>query len=468
MADKPFMDGLLKKYPHCQNDAAGEAVGLPKGTMGNSEVGHLHIGAGRIVWQELALINNAIKDGSFFSNKVLLNSMERAKESRLHLIGLCSDKGVHSSLEHLYALLEMAKKQGVHNVYIHFIADGRDAPEKSALHYVKEIEAKCHEIGVGDIASVMGRFYAMDRDHNWNRTKIAYDLIVHGRGKKVVDASSAIKDAYKKHVKTDYYLKPYRTDAFVPIEKEDVVVFFNFRTDRPRQLTKMLIDGKKDVVTMTEYEEDFSCDHAFAEPSVSWNLGNVLAQHKLRQLRVAETEKYAHVTYFFNSQDEEPCKGEERIMLESDKVKSYDLAPDMKAFEITKEVDAALDSGKYDFVLVNYANCDLVGHAGDKESIIRAVEVVDACTEMVVHAGLKNGYTVCITADHGNAEDKLYPNGKVKPAHSLDPVHFILVSDDKKLSQVKLHNGGQSDVAPTILKIMGLKKPDEMTGKSLF
>jgi 2,3-bisphosphoglycerate-independent phosphoglycerate mutase len=307
----------------------------------------------------------------------------------------------------------------------------------------------------------------MDRDRNMDRTKIAYDLLVRGIGKHAKDAQSAVADGYKS-VKTDYYLKPYKLDAFVPIEHDDVVVFFNFRTDRPRQLTQMLLHGRKDVVTMTEYEEDFECDHAFAEEEVSWNLGNVLAKHKLKQLRVAETEKYAHVTYFFNSQDEEPCVGEERVMVESAKVKSYDLKPEMGAFEITKEVDSALDGGKYDFVLVNFANADLVGHAGVKKAIIRAVEVVDACTEMVVNSGLKNGYTVCITADHGNAEDKLYKDGKVKPAHSLDPVHFIVVSNDKKLQKVGLKHGGQSDVAPTILKIMGLDKPKEMTGQSLF
>ena len=480
-ANTPNFDAFIKKYPHCRNDASGTAVGLPEGSQGNSEVGHLHIGAGRIVWQMYEKINRAIKGGEFFKNKALLKAMECAKKknSTLHLLGMCSDEGVHSHTGHLIALLEMAKQKGLQKVQIHFIADGRDVPEKSAEKYVLEIEKRAKELGIGRIDSVCGRYYAMDRDNNWDRTKQAYDLLTLGKGFKAENAFEAVENAYKRGDKTDYYIQPTAIEPFEPIKDNDSVIFFNFRTDRPRQLTKAFIsNGFKEFerekrpkilfTTMAAYDKTFKCPFAFTEDKVENNLGQVLSKQGLRQLRLAETEKYGHVTFFFNSQIEKPAKGEERILVPSPKVPSYDQKPEMSAYEIADRAMKEIEKKKFAFILINFANCDLVGHSAVKEAIIKCVEVVDECTGKVVNAALENDYTVIITADHGSAEDKLYPDGKPKPAHSTNQVNFILVSNDPKLQKARLGNGGQKNVAPTILGIMGIKKPKEMTGKSLL
>jgi 2,3-bisphosphoglycerate-independent phosphoglycerate mutase len=427
------------------------------------------------------LINREIEGGGFFKNKALVSAMEHAKKkgSSLHLLGMCSDEGVHSHLNHLYALLEMAKKKGLKEVYIHFIADGRDVAEKSAKGYAEQIEKQIKKIGVGKVATLVGRYYAMDRDNNWDRTKKAYDLYTGAKGFAAKDLISAVDSAYGRGDKTDYYIQPTVIDKDGIFKDDDSVIFFNFRTDRPRQITKaFIIPGfdkfKRDVVpkvlwtTLTKYDNTFKCSCAYIEPSVTNNLGQVIASAGLKQLRMAETEKYGHVTFFFNSQIEVPNKGEERILIPSAKVPSYDLKPEMSAYEIVAEAVKQIDKKKFDFILINFANCDLVGHSAVKDAIIKCVHVVDECTGKIIDSGLSNGYTVIVTADHGSSEDKLYPDGKPKPAHSCNPVNFILISEDKELFSVKLRSGGQQDVAPTVIELMGLKQPKEMTGKSLI
>jgi 2,3-bisphosphoglycerate-independent phosphoglycerate mutase len=480
-ANTPNFDRYVKNYPHCRNQASGNAVGLPEGAQGNSEVGHLHMGAGRIVWQMYERINRAIGNGKFFKNKELLAAIKFARENKstLHLIGMCSDEGVHSHTDHLFALLEMAKKNCVKNVAIHFIADGRDVPEKSAREYAELVEKKAKEIGIGKIASVVGRYYAMDRDHNWDRTRKVYDLLTLGKGFKAKSALEAIEQAYERGDKTDYYIQPTVIKPFEPVQDKDSVIFFNFRIDRPRQLTKAFVsesfnefERKKHpkllFTTISVYDKTFDCPAAFIEEKVENNLGKVLSKHNLKQLRLAETEKYGHVSYFFNSQVEKPNKGEKRVLVPSPKVPSYDQKPEMSAFEVAETAVKEIEGKKFNFVLINFANCDLVGHSAVKEAIIKCVEVVDECTEKVVEAALENGYEAIVTADHGSAEEKLYPDGKARPAHSVNPVNFILVSNDKRLQKTKLRNGGQKDVAPTVLDLMGIKKPKEMTGKSLL
>lgn len=480
-ASTPNYERLLKEFPHCQNEAAGNSVGLPAGSQGNSEVGHLHLGAGRIVWQMYEQINRAISDRSFFENRVLKQAMKNAvkKKSALHLMGLCSDEGVHAHTKHLIALLEIAKKEKVGKVFVHFFADGRDVAEKSAKKYVEEITAATKRIGLGRIASIVGRYYSMDRDNNWERTKKAFELLTLGKGFKARNAIEAVEMAYARGDKTDYYIEPTVIDGFEPISDKDSVIFFNFRTDRPRQLTKAFISKKFDkferkkapkvfFATMARYDKTFRCPFAFSEEKIENNLGKVLSQNGVKQLRIAETEKYAHVTYFFNSQIEKPFKGEQRILVPSSKVASYDQKPEMSAFEVKDTAIKNIEAKKFGFVLVNFANCDLVGHSAVKDAIIKCVEVVDDCVGAVAEKALENGYVVIVTADHGSAEDKLYPDGRPKPAHSCNPVPFILLSREQKLLKARLRNSGQSDVAPTILEIMGIKKPKEMTGKSLI
>ena len=481
-ARTPNMNRFLKEYPHALLKASGNAVGLPKGAQGNSEVGHLHMGAGRIVWQMYERINLSIKNKSFFKNKALLKAMN--VKGSLHIMGLCSDEGVHAHIDHLTALLKMAKKQKVKEVFIHFFADGRDVPEKSARKYVRMIESSMKRLDIGKIATVIGRFYSMDRDKNWNRTKKAYDMLVLGKGFKVKNVKEAIEKAYERGDKTDYYIQPTvivdkNEKPITTIKDKDSVIFFNFRTDRPRQLVKSFISKKFNrfrrefwpkvlFTTMTQYDKTFNCPFAFKEEKVKNKLSKLLAKNGLKQLRMAETEKYAHVTYFFNCQIEKPNKGEDRILIPSSKVPSYDMKPEMSAYEIAEEASRQISKKKYDFVLINFANCDLVGHSAVKKAIIKAVEVVDECTGKVVKTCLENDYIVIITADHGSAEDKLYPDGKPKPAHSTNPVNFIIVSNDEKLKKINLMKGGLKDVAPTILDLMNIKKPKEMTGKSLI
>lgn len=480
-ARTPNFNKYTKKYPHCKNKASGEAVGLPKGSQGNSEVGHLHMGAGRIVWQVYEKINRAIRNKKFFKNKALTQAIRHAKknDTTLHLLGMCSDEGVHSHTDHLMALLKMAKQKGQKKVQVHFIADGRDVPEKSAKKYAKTIERKTKQIGIGKIGSLCGRYYAMDRDKNWNRTKKAYDMLTTGKGFKAKNIFEAIDNAYKRGDKTDYYIRPTTMPGFQPIKDRDSIIFFNFRTDRPRQLTKAFIEKnfnkfkrqkkpKALFTTMSEYHDSFTCPEAFKEDTITNNLGKTLSKKGLKQIRIAETEKAGHVTYFFNSETDKPYKGEKNILIPSPKVPSYDQKPEMSANKVAQAAIKKIKKQEFDFMLINFANCDLVGHSAVKKAIIKCVEFVDKCTEKVVKEALKNGYEIIVTADHGSAEDKLYKNGKPKPAHSKNPVNFILVSKDPRLMKAKLKNGGQKDVAPTILDLMGIKKPKQMTGKSLI
>ena len=486
IAKKPNFDYYSKNFPICKLGAAGNFVGLPDGSQGNSEVGHLHLGAGRIVWQPYELINRTIKDGGFFRNTAFLGAIRNCKEkkSALHLMGLCSDEGVHATTAHLSALLDLAKKENFTNVFVHFFADGRDVPEKSAMKYVGLIESKFKEIGFGKIASVVGRYYSMDRDNNWERTKEAYDLLVLGRGFRAKSSAEAIKMAYERGDKTDYYIQPTaivdeKGKPLATIKGNDSVIFFNFRVDRPKQLAHAFLDKefmkferetkpKTFFVTFAKYEESLKCKVAFGTKEIKDDLGGILAKAGYRQLRIAETEKYAHVTYFFNSQKEKPYPNEERVLIPSAKVKSYDLKPEMSAYEIADEAVKRIDSGKYDFILLNFANCDLVGHSAVLPAVVKAVEAVDECTGKVVRAALAKNFVCLLTADHGSAEDKLYGNGEPKPSHSTNPVNFIIVSNDEKLKSVKLKDGGLIDVAPTMLKIIGLKKPKEMAGESLI
>ncbi|HLD89021.1 MAG TPA: 2,3-bisphosphoglycerate-independent phosphoglycerate mutase [Candidatus Nanoarchaeia archaeon] len=470
---------LLKNNPHCELLASGEAVGLPKNTQGGSEVGHLHIGAGRIVWQPLEMINKAIRSGEFFREKELINAIKNCKKhnSRLHLMGLFSDGKVHSSLEHLFALILLAKKHKV-QVFVHAFLDGRDVPEKSASHYFKIFDKKTKEMKAdARIATVIGRYYAMDRDNNWSRTKTAYDLLVEGRGYKAGNPFESVADAYKRGERTDYYVKPTIIDSQGIIKNNDSIIFFNFRTDRARQLTMAFVDRnfrkfrtkklRAYYVGMEKYDPASKQKAAFAEPAVKNNLGSVLARNGIRQLRIAETEKYAHVTYFFNSQMEKPNKKEDRILVPSPKVPSYDLKPGMSAYKITKKIIPEITKQKYGFILVNFANPDLVGHSGRLKAVIKAVEIVDKCIGRIINEGVKNKYSVMITGDHGNAEQMLYPDGSPRPSHTTNKVPFILAGNKEFRKKAELRDGQLSDIAPTILELFEIKKPKEMTGKSL-
>ncbi len=476
-------NAYVKKYPTTLVEASGNAVGLPVGTQGGSEVGHLTMGAGRILWQPLEIINKAIRDKSFFNNTALLEAVAQCQHynSSLHLIGLFSDQGVHATTEHLYALLELAKEHKIKNVYIHCFLDGRDVPERSAHNYIIECNQKIRKIGVGRIASIVGRYYAMDRDKNWDRTKKAFDLLVNGIGYKATNPEQALLDAYERGDKTDYYVQPaviieQTTNKPIAVIKEnDSVIFFNFRTDRTRQLTAMLTNqrspknyqpAKIHFVTMTEYDKNFKIPVAFKQTRIINNLGQVLAQQKQKQLRIAETEKYAHVTFFFNSQEERANHGEDRILVPSPKVPSYDEQPEMSAMEVTEKALLKIQERKYDFILINFANPDLVGHSGNYRATIRAVEFVDACVGRIVGAVLNCDGVVIMTSDHGNAEEMLYKNGKPKPAHTTNRVPLTVISNHFTHA---LRDGGQmQDIAPTILKLLDLPIPKEMTGKSLI
>ncbi len=473
---------FLKEYPHCELLASGESVGLPKNTQGGSEVGHLHIGAGRIVWQPLKRIDRAIKDGSFFRGNEFLNAIKNCRKhnSRLHLMGLFSDGKVHSSLDHLTALLLLAKKHNV-KTFVHAFLDGRDVPEKSSANYFRFFYRKTRELkSDAKIATIIGRYYAMDRDNNWIRTKKAYELLVEGKGYDARNPFEAVSAAYERGEKTDYYVKPTAVDSEGFIKNNDSVIFFNFRTDRARQLTRAFIekDFKKFrtkklrifYVGMEKYEPSSRQRAAFSEPFVRNNLAILLAKNKIRQLRIAETEKYAHITYFFNSQVERPNAQEDRILVKSPKVPSYDLKPEMSAYEIVKKLIPEIRKQKYGFVLANFANPDLVGHSGNLKAAVKAVEIVDECIGKIVDESGRNGYIVIITGDHGNAEQMLYPDGSPCPSHTTNKVPFILIYANKpKLrKKLKLRNGRLIDIAPTILELLGIRKPREMTGMSLF
>lgn len=475
-AKPKFFEFLWKTFPHSKLKASGNSVGLPEKTIGNSEVGHLHLGAGRIVWQPLELINRAIKNKTFFENKALLQATENVKKnnSTLHLFGLLSDAGVHSHINHLFALIDLAEKQKIGKVRIHCFLDGRDVGEKTALKYIKMLEKKTSNCKTCKITSIIGRFYAMDRDKNWNRTKKAYDLMVFGKGMKELNPLKAVKKAYELGDKTDYYVRPILLDENSLIKKNDSIIFFNFRSDRARQLSRAFTQKKFSKFKvkklkiffcgLSQYDKRIPMKIAFMQEKVKQNLGRMLAKNNKKQLRVAETEKYAHITYFFNSQVEKPEKNEERILVPSLKVKSYAEKPEMSAKQITETVLKKIQEKEYDFVLVNYANADLVGHSGEIRAVIKAIKVLDSCLKKIVLNAQKKGFNVIVTADHGNAEEMLYANGKNKPSHTTNKVPFILCN--KNLETKK--KGQLIDVAPTILQILKLKIPSEMQGKNLL
>ncbi len=484
-AKTPNFDTFLQAYPHTDLGASGTDVGLPAGQMGNSEVGHLNIGAGRVVYQDLTRITKAIKDGSFFDNPVLKQAMaEGAKEGRrLHLMGLLSDGGVHSHEKHLYALVEMAKRSGVTSVYIHAFLDGRDVPPDSGLGYIEKLENKLKEIGLGRVATVSGRYYAMDRDRRWERTKLAWDAIVEGRGETAAAAAEAVRDSYDAGT-YDEFVKPTVVvddlfDEGRPLVRDnDAAIFFNFRPDRGRQLTRAFVMSDFDgfdrgpappmtyFATMTEYDATFPGPIAFPTAEIKNTLAEVLSAHHMKQLHIAETEKYAHVTFFFNGGIEAAEPYEDRILVPSPKVATYDLKPEMSAREVTDKVIREIDKDKYDVIIMNYANADMVGHTAVKNAVIKAVETVDECLGRVVAAIEARGGVTMITADHGNADEIAEPGtGSPVTAHTNNPVPFILIS----ARSYCLRDGGiLADIAPTILAMLGLKQPAEMTGKSLI
>lgn len=475
-AHTPYMDSLLAHYPNATLLTSGENVGLPNGQMGNSEVGHLNIGAGRIVYQELTRINKSIRDGDFFTNPVLLDAMKQAKQSKLHLIGLVSEGGVHSSQEHLHALCDLAQQQGVEHVFIHAFTDGRDCDPKSGLGFIQQLENKL-KTSVGKIASIIGRYYAMDRDNRWDRVKKAYDLLVHGIGEKSSSAVDSIKAQYAKN-STDEFLEPTviveKGEPIAKIEEGDVVLCFNFRTDRPREISQALtqrdfpeFNMKKlslGYYTMTSYDASFQgVKVVFEKDNLSQTLGEVLSGFGKTQVRIAETEKYPHVTYFFNGGREKEFHGESRILVNSPKVSTYDLLPEMSAYEVRDQIIHKMKEDQPNFICLNFANPDMVGHTGVYSAIIKAVETVDACLKEVVECGKHLGYEFIILADHGNADYAINPDGTPNTAHSLNPVPVVLVTEDN----IQLESGILADVAPTILSRFGLQKPSEMTGNLL-
>ncbi|GLI37695.1 2,3-bisphosphoglycerate-independent phosphoglycerate mutase [Geobacter hydrogenophilus] len=483
-ARTPNLDTLLATYPTTEIQTSGMAVGLPDGQMGNSEVGHLNIGAGRVVYQDLTRITKAIQDGDFFTNPVLLECIAKTKAAggRLHLAGLLSDGGVHSHNTHLYALLELAKRQGIRDVFVHAILDGRDTPPKSGADYLAQLEAEIARIGVGSIATVMGRYWAMDRDNRWERVERAYNAMVQGEGAPRGSSAEAIEASYAADV-TDEFAEPsvmVRDGAPVgQLRDRDGFIFFNFRSDRAREITRALAlpdcEGfarqarpkLASYVCMTEYDATFGLPIAFGPEELKNILGDVLAHAGIRQLRIAETEKYAHVTFFFNGGVEEPFPHEERCLIPSPKeVATYDQKPEMSAYPVTDELLKRIDSDAYDVVIVNFANADMVGHTGILEAAARAVEAVDNCVGRIVAKVREKGGAVIITADHGNAERMVDETGGPHTAHTSEPVHLVLADDSRK--GIRLRAGTLADIAPTMLEILGLSQPAEMTGKSLI
>lgn len=474
----PNTDFLMKNYPNTLLSASGESVGLPKGYQGNSEVGHMTIGSGRILFQSLERINSSIADKSFFKNPAFIEAINNAKKNNtyLHLIGLIQEEGVHSHLNHLFALIDLCKKEKFCKVKIHVITDGRDAPVKKSIDYITKLEKKIKKTGIGEIVSVQGRFFAMDRDKRWERTQKAYDCIVLGKAENdFVDTISIIKKSHREN-KTDEFIIPVKKRNYSGIKENDSVIFFNFRTDRTRQLTRAIVEENFEgwqrkplnicFVAMTQFYQPMNALIAYPEQSLTNLLGEIVANANLKQLRISETEKYAHVTFFFNGQKEEPNKNEERILIASPKVLTYDLKPEMSAYEVTEKLCGEIDSKKFDFIVTNLVNGDMVGHTGNVEAINKAVKTVDDCVGKIYETGLKNGYTLLIFADHGNVEDQ---SKNWVTSHTTNKVPFILVSEDKKLKKVKLKKGkGLQDIAPTALKILGLAKSKEMTGESIF
>lgn len=483
-AKTPNIDALKQQYPWTKIGASGMSVGLPDGQMGNSEVGHLNIGAGRIVYQELTRITKAISDGDFFQKEEFLGAIENAKQkgTALHLMGLLSDGGVHSHIEHLFALVELAKRQGLEKVYIHCFMDGRDVPPQSGKGYMEQLCKKLEEIGVGQVATVMGRYYAMDRDNRWERVQKAYEAMVLGQGEQSSCPVAAMQASYDAGVTDEFVLPTVIVKDGAPVAKigaDDSIIFFNFRPDRAREITRTLIDPAFDgferayfpvyYVCMTQYDKTFPNVHVAYKPQVLSNtLGEYLAKCGKKQFRIAETEKYAHVTFFFNGGVEQPNEGEDRFLIPSPKVATYDLQPEMSAYEVAEKACEMIRSGNYDVMILNFANPDMVGHTGVMEAAVKACETVDECVGKVVAAIREVGGEVIITADHGNSEMMIDPETKEPfTAHTTNLVPCILVSDARK--DAKLKEGGiLADLAPTILELMGLPKPGEMEGSSLI
>lgn len=480
-ANTPYMDELMKTCPVTTLKTSGEDVGLPEGQMGNSEVGHLNIGAGRVVYQDFALINKAIREKTIEKVKALNDAMEYALKNNkaLHLLGLVSDGGVHSHIEHVKYLCTMAAERGLKEVYIHAFTDGRDTDPRGGMAYLNDLDHHLKK-STGKIATVTGRYYAMDRDKRWERVKLAYDALVHGKGQKVEDWRNAVEQSYFNDV-TDEFIKPVIITGsngmpLTKIKEDDAVICFNFRTDRLRELTMALTQQdfpeqemkkmKLFYVTMTRYDESFVNVHpAYEKQNLSQTLGEVVADHQLKQIRIAETEKYPHVTFFFSGGREEPFTGEKRIMVNSPKVATYDLQPEMSALEVTEKIITELKTKEASFICLNYANADMVGHTGVFSAAVKAVETVDSCLKRVVETGKENGYSFIIIADHGNADMMLNADGTVNTAHTTNPVPCVLVHNEK----YNLHSGGRlADVAPTILELLKINAPTEMDGKSLL
>ena len=477
-ANTPNLTKLFKENPFTTIGASGLDVGLPDGQMGNSEVGHTNIGAGRVVYQMLVKISKSIQDGEFFNIKVLKDAMENCKKNgtALHLMGLLSDGGVHSHIEHLFGLLEMAKREGLDKVYVHCIMDGRDVSVTSGVGFIKDLQAEMAKLGTGKIASISGRYYAMDRDFAWDRVEKAYSAMVYGEGVMNSDPVKAMEESYANGV-TDEFIVPTVVDKDGMIKGGDSVVFFNFRPDRARQITRAFVDEKFDgferrngffpvkFVCMTQYDETMpNVTVAFPPEELKMTMGEYLASKHMTQLRIAETQKYAHVTFFFNGGEEKTFDGEDRILIQSPDVPTFDLQPEMSAYPVCDAVVEKIKSGKYDVVILNFANCDMVGHTGVFEAAVKAVEAVDECVGRVVDAAVSMGGAVIITADHGNADKMIGDDGRPFTPHSTNPVPFCVVGYDCKLKET----GRLADIAPTMLKILDLPQPPEMTGESMI
>ena len=485
-ANTPNLDKLMAEYPMTYIGASGMDVGLPDGQMGNSEVGHTNIGAGRVVYQELTRITKSIQDGDFFENEALVGAVENCKKNgtALHLIGLLSDGGVHSHNTHLYGLLKLAKDSGLTKVYVHALLDGRDVPPASGVEYIQELEDKMKEIGVGEIATVMGRFYAMDRDNMWDRVGMAYNAMVNGEGIKTDDPIEAVKKSYEtidgdgKHL-TDEFVMPTVCSKGANIAENDSVIFFNFRPDRAREITRTFVDPDFKgferkaffplyYVCMTQYDAEMPNVHVAFKPEALVNtMGEIVSKHGLKQLRIAETQKYAHVTFFYNGGEEKVYPGEDRVLIDSPKISTFDLKPEMSAYEVCDAACERVLSDKYDVVILNYANCDMVGHTGVFDAAVKAVETVDECVGKLVDATLKMNGVILITADHGNADKMYEDDGSPFTAHTTNPVPLIVVGYGKDF-KLKENGGRLCDLSPTMLDIMGIEKPKEMTGVSLI
>ena len=480
LANIPNIRRVMKEYPNTILHTSGLDVGLPEGQMGNSEVGHTNIGAGRIVYQELTRITKSIEDGDFFSISEFVEAIDNCKKnnSKLHIMGLLSDGGVHSHQRHLFALLELAKRRDFEDVYVHCFLDGRDTPPASAEGYLAELENKMKEKGVGKIATVIGRFYAMDRDKRWERVEKAYNALVKGEGDKFNSVSAAIENSYQKEI-FDEFVKPTvicnNEQPIATISENDSVIFFNFRPDRAREITRAIVDEEFDgfardyfktyFVTFTNYDDTIkNVSIAFKKAEIKNTFGEIVSRNGLKQLRIAETEKYAHVTFFFNGGEERQYEGEDRILIPSPKVETYDLKPEISAFEVTDKVVEAIHSRKYDSIILNFANPDMVGHTGNIEAAIKALEALDGCVQRVVEAIEEEQGILLITADHGNAEQMVdYKTGELHTAHTTNPVPLVIVGKD-----VKIKEGRLADLAPTMLDLMGIEKPEDMTGESLI